>query len=257
VIGELKGWGVHPQRPAQPSRGPVQQLPEPGQQVQPGPDHPADGLDLEPAIRVQQAGAIQDGQGADVPGPAEVVPPQGEQVISAQAFHQANLPSFAAYRREMNLTRAGSPLEPGQFALTAHPRLSPPRSHGTLGSVRRLSSPARVVWPWLVQMGWLATRGTAMTSIEPDRLLLLATHGADDRRRLGAAARQQLGVVDRGTRCRPLAARASLGCSPSVQLCCRCCRADDLAALEVPAGRGIGLYNGQMLSHPASPEHRQ
>jgi hypothetical protein len=26
-------------------------------------------------------------------------------------------------------------------------------------------------------MGWLATRGTATTSIEPDRLLLLATHG--------------------------------------------------------------------------------
>jgi hypothetical protein len=26
-------------------------------------------------------------------------------------------------------------------------------------------------------MGWLATRGTATTSVEPDRLLLLATHG--------------------------------------------------------------------------------
>jgi hypothetical protein len=45
-----------------------------------------DGLDPEVAVAVQQPGAVQDGQGADVLGPAEIVRPQHEEVLDGQAF---------------------------------------------------------------------------------------------------------------------------------------------------------------------------
>jgi hypothetical protein len=60
VIGEVEGRGVHPHRPTQSWPGHVQQLPEPGHQVQPGGDHLPDRLDPQPAARTRQA-AVQDG----------------------------------------------------------------------------------------------------------------------------------------------------------------------------------------------------
>jgi hypothetical protein len=75
VVGQVKGGGVDPQRPAQPPSGPVQQLPEARDQLQPRLDVPTDGLDPDAAITVQQPGAVQDGEGADVLGPAEIVRP--------------------------------------------------------------------------------------------------------------------------------------------------------------------------------------
>jgi hypothetical protein len=82
VIGEVEGRGVHPQRPARPWPGHVQQLPEPGHQVQPGGDHLPDRLDPQPAARTGQA-AVQDGQRADVLRP-ELIGPQHALVFVGQ-----------------------------------------------------------------------------------------------------------------------------------------------------------------------------
>ena len=59
VVGEVKGGGVDPQRPAQPEPGPVQQLPEPGDQVQSRLELAPDRLDPDPAVAVEQAGAVE------------------------------------------------------------------------------------------------------------------------------------------------------------------------------------------------------
>jgi hypothetical protein len=80
VVGEVEGESVDPQRPAQSQPGPVQQLPEPGDQVQSRLELLADRLDPDPAVVVEQAGVVEDGQPADVGGPAIVVPQQQEQV---------------------------------------------------------------------------------------------------------------------------------------------------------------------------------
>jgi hypothetical protein len=61
VAGQVEGRRIDPQRPAQPPAGPVQQLPEAGDQVQLRLDRPAYRLDLEAARVVAQPGAIQDG----------------------------------------------------------------------------------------------------------------------------------------------------------------------------------------------------
>jgi hypothetical protein len=84
VVGEVEGRGVDPERPAQPSPGPVQQLPEARDQVQLRLQPPADLVDPDAAVTVQQPGAVEDGQHADVLGPAEVVRPQHEEVLRGQ-----------------------------------------------------------------------------------------------------------------------------------------------------------------------------
>ena len=68
VISDVERRGVHPQRPAQARRGPVQQLPEMRHQVQPRLDDPADSLNPEPAVTVHQAGPVQEAECADIPG---------------------------------------------------------------------------------------------------------------------------------------------------------------------------------------------
>jgi hypothetical protein len=45
---------------------------------------PADGLDPDAVIVVEQSGAVQDGEHADVLGPAEIVCPQHEEVLGGQ-----------------------------------------------------------------------------------------------------------------------------------------------------------------------------
>src|SRR6266511_2228180 len=91
VVGEVKGGRVDPQGPAQPTAGPVQALPEARDKVQSGLELPADRLDAEATVVVQQAGAVEDGERADVAGPAEVVPQEQEEVRCAQAFQWACL----------------------------------------------------------------------------------------------------------------------------------------------------------------------
>jgi hypothetical protein len=89
VVGEVEGGGVDPQGPAQPPPGPVQQLPEARDQLQPRLEVPTDGLDVDAAVGVEQPGAVQDGEHADVLGPAEIVRPQHEEVLCGQPFQVA------------------------------------------------------------------------------------------------------------------------------------------------------------------------
>jgi hypothetical protein len=66
VVVEIEGRGVHPQRSAKPSPRNVDDLPEPRDQMQPGGDRPAHGLDPQAAGRVEQVGSVQQGEGTDV-----------------------------------------------------------------------------------------------------------------------------------------------------------------------------------------------
>ena len=80
VVGEVEGGRVDPQGPAQPPPRPVQDLPEAGDQVESRLEPLADLLDPEAAVAVEQSGAVEDGERADVARPAEVVPRQEEDV---------------------------------------------------------------------------------------------------------------------------------------------------------------------------------
>ena len=96
---------------AQPQPGPVQQLPEPGDRVQSRLELRADRIDPDPVVTVEQAGAIQGGEPADVGGPAMVVPQQQEQVrrgstVPADASRPSpHAPSLG--RRGQLVTRSG------------------------------------------------------------------------------------------------------------------------------------------------------
>ena len=67
----------------------VQQLAEAWDQVQPRLQVPADLVDPDAAVGAQQAGAVQDGEHADVLRPAEVVRQQHEEVLGGQALQAA------------------------------------------------------------------------------------------------------------------------------------------------------------------------
>jgi hypothetical protein len=60
MIGDVEGRCVDLQRPAQPPPRPVQQLPQPGNQVQPAFNSPAHRLDPHAAVTVQRPAAVQD-----------------------------------------------------------------------------------------------------------------------------------------------------------------------------------------------------
>ena len=88
VVGEVEGGRVDPQGPAQPPPGPVQALPEAGDQVQSRLELPADRLDPDATVAVEQAGAVEDGEPADIAGPAIVVLQEQEQVRRGQPFQE-------------------------------------------------------------------------------------------------------------------------------------------------------------------------
>ena len=58
MLAEIEGRGVHPERSTEPSSRNMDDLPEPRDQMQPGPDRLAHGLDPEAAARVEQVGSI-------------------------------------------------------------------------------------------------------------------------------------------------------------------------------------------------------
>jgi hypothetical protein len=86
VVGQVEGRRVDPQRPAQPTPGPVQALPEARDELQPRLELLTDRLDPDATVAVEQPGAVKDGERADIPWPAEVVPPEGHEVLCGQAF---------------------------------------------------------------------------------------------------------------------------------------------------------------------------
>jgi hypothetical protein len=59
--------------------------------VQPRLQLPADHLDPDATIVVEQPGAVQNGERADVLRPAEIVWPHHEEVLGGQAFQEACL----------------------------------------------------------------------------------------------------------------------------------------------------------------------
>jgi hypothetical protein len=89
VVSEVEGCRVHPQGSAQPPRRPVQALAEARDQLQSRLKVPADGLDPDASVVVEQPTAVQDGDRADVLGPAELVEPECHEVLPAQAVHAA------------------------------------------------------------------------------------------------------------------------------------------------------------------------
>jgi len=109
MISDVERRGVHPQRPAQARRGPVQQLPGMRHQVQPRLEDPADSLNPELAVTGHQAGPVQDADGADIPGPAGIVSRHRGQILRAQAFHAVTAPSPPPYRQGESVSRARSP----------------------------------------------------------------------------------------------------------------------------------------------------
>jgi hypothetical protein len=82
---------VDPQRPPLPEPRSVQQLPETGDQVQSRLELPADRLDPDPTVAVEHAGAIEDGEPADIGRPAVVVRQQQEQVGRGQPLQETCL----------------------------------------------------------------------------------------------------------------------------------------------------------------------
>jgi hypothetical protein len=91
VFGDVEGWSVYPQGPAEPDPRPVQELTEAGNEMQPPPGVLADGLDREATIRVNQTPAVQDGQRTDVLWPPHGFGPDEHQVRRPQAFDQVRL----------------------------------------------------------------------------------------------------------------------------------------------------------------------
>jgi hypothetical protein len=80
VIGDVEGRGIDPQRPPEPRPRPVQQLPEPRDDDEPRLELAPDLLNPDPAVCLEQRGAVEDGERADVGRPSVVVPQHQEQV---------------------------------------------------------------------------------------------------------------------------------------------------------------------------------
>src|SRR5215204_5369995 len=97
VVGDVEGGSVDPQRPAQPQPGSEQQLPEARDLVEPRLELPAPLLDPDATVAVEQAGAVEDGEPADVGGPPVVVPQEQEQIRRGQPFQQACLVHHACF----------------------------------------------------------------------------------------------------------------------------------------------------------------
>jgi hypothetical protein len=69
VLAEIEGRGIHPQRSPESSPRNEDDLPEPRDQLQPGCDRLAHGLDPEATVRVEQVGSVQEGEGTNFLGP--------------------------------------------------------------------------------------------------------------------------------------------------------------------------------------------
>ena len=131
VIAEVERRGIHPQRPAQPPPGNVEQLPEPGHQVQPGRDHVPHGLDPEAAARVEQAAAVKDGEGTDLLRP-DLIRPQHQQVFSCQPVHRQH-PLVPRPARTASGARARDVRTPDTALAWASSALSSCLNRGSVG----------------------------------------------------------------------------------------------------------------------------
>src|SRR4029453_1012012 len=130
-VGEVEGWGVDPQGPAQPTPRPVEALPEARNEVQSRLKLLTDVLDLDAVVGVEQPGAVEDGESPDAARPAEVVPGEYKEIGCGLAFQAACLAhnvtlllvrrSRPSFRWETAVTRAEGPLQAGPHAPASLP----------------------------------------------------------------------------------------------------------------------------------------
>jgi hypothetical protein len=86
VIAQVERRCVHPQWPAKAARWYVEDLTEPGEEVQPALDRTLCVLDPKAAIGVEEAAAIQNAQSTDVLRP-NLIRPKDKAVFCAQPLH--------------------------------------------------------------------------------------------------------------------------------------------------------------------------
>jgi hypothetical protein len=86
VLAQIEVRGVNPDRPAKQTARHVEKLAESRHEVQPGCDNLPHDFEAEAAIRVEQAGAIEDGESADFLRP-DAVRPQHDLVVRGQPIH--------------------------------------------------------------------------------------------------------------------------------------------------------------------------
>ena len=122
MVAEVERGGVHPQRPAQPTPGHVEQLPEPGHQVQPGRDHVPHGLDPEPTARVEQA----------APSRMAKAPISCGQISSGHSISWSSAVSLS------------TGITPGFPASVGHQAGRGPGTFGPAGRAGRLFSPSHI-----------------------------------------------------------------------------------------------------------------
>jgi hypothetical protein len=108
VPAKIKGGSVHPQRPAQPSRRYVKELPEPRCQMQPPCDSLPNGLDPEPAVCTEQAAAVEHHRapmswGKISSGPRSAVPSVSPRPPDQSLLHHAQPGTFDPLVRAASL----------------------------------------------------------------------------------------------------------------------------------------------------------
>jgi hypothetical protein len=136
VVVEVEALGIHPQRVTKPAWRDVDDLPEPGDEVQALGDCLPGGLDAETTVRIKQAAAVQHGQGTDVLGP-DLVRPQHHQIFGGQPLHLNFTPELSRLREVAhgNALICGGTSRSEQssrelFRSTLHIRLSGGRAGG-------------------------------------------------------------------------------------------------------------------------------
>src|SRR5512132_2762240 len=89
VLGDVEGLGIAPHWPPQPEFGPVQDLAEPRDEVQPAsyglPDRPEPKL----TVGVEQRSAVEDGEGPDLLRPSLLLRPDQHQIRRGHAIERA------------------------------------------------------------------------------------------------------------------------------------------------------------------------
>ena len=98
VVVQIERGGVDPQRAAEPTPRPVENLTEPSEEVQPSCDRVLRSLDPESAFDVEEAAAVEDAQRTDVLRP-DLIGPQDQAVFGTQPVqrrHPSIMPGSVA-----------------------------------------------------------------------------------------------------------------------------------------------------------------
>jgi hypothetical protein len=120
MVADVEGRTIHPQRPAEPAAGLVENLAEPREQVQPCLDGVTRRLDPEAAVRPEQVPGVEDRQGANVLGPHRVGP-EDQSVVGRQTIeHHRRSPS--GVHCPPKAPQQPGPIAPARPGTTPHAR---------------------------------------------------------------------------------------------------------------------------------------